>query len=94
LVDKITIIPDEELNNLFPNLRPTNIIIRLNERFRGGLFQNTTMIPKGDIENPLSLEDLIDKFKSLNPDYNLSNLSIIDNMEFHDVKQILEILNV
>ncbi|WP_409199768.1 MmgE/PrpD family protein [Methanobrevibacter sp. DSM 116169] len=93
LVKKIKIIPDEDLNNLFPNKRPCNIIIKLDERFRGGLFQNTTMIPKGDKENPLSLEDLIEKFKTLNPKYNLSNLSIIDDMENYDMNQVIEILN-
>lgn len=93
LTSKIKIVADVDLNSLFPEKRPSTIIIKLDERFRGGLFQNTTLTPKGDIENPLPLEELLDKFKAINPRYNVSNLSIIDNLEHHSFKRIIEVLN-
>ena len=93
IANKIKIDMDPELNALFPDKRPSTIIIKLDERFRGGLFQNTTLIPKGDIENPLSLNELLDKFKSINPHYDISNLSIIDNIENYPFRRAFDTLN-
>lgn len=93
LVKKIKIISDEELNLLYPNKRPSNIIIKLDESFRGGVFQNITFIPKGDIENPFTLKELIDKFKSLNKDYDIGKLAIIDNVEQYTIDQVMDVLN-
>ena len=80
LVNKMIILSDDKLNELYPNKRPSNVIIKLDDEFRNGIFQNITFIPKGDFENPYDLSELIDKFKSLNPDYNINNLVIIDEI--------------
>ncbi|MDL2246666.1 MmgE/PrpD family protein [Methanobrevibacter sp. OttesenSCG-928-K11] len=93
LVSKIVISADENLNAMFPNKRPSNIVIKLDESFRGGIFQNTTMIPKGDIENPLQPDEIIDKFINLNPHYDLSNLSVMNNLENYNVNNLMNILN-
>ena len=62
-------------------------------QFRNGLFQNLTLIPKGDFENPLQLRELIDKFKGLNPYYNVKNLTVIDNLEDYSMDYVVEKLN-
>lgn len=93
LANKVIIVVDDDLNALYPNKRPSNIIIKLDESFRGGIFQNIALLPKGDFENPYQLKDLIDKFKSLNPDFDLNKLIAIDNIEDYSIKQLMESLN-
>ncbi|WP_407413633.1 MmgE/PrpD family protein [Methanobrevibacter sp.] len=93
LVNKMIILDDEKLNELYPNKRPSNVIIKLDEEFRNGVFQNITFIPKGDFENPYDLSELIDKFKSLNPNYNINNLVIIDELGNYSMTDVVGVLN-
>ncbi|MBE6500145.1 MAG: MmgE/PrpD family protein [Methanobrevibacter thaueri] len=93
LVNHLEIIEDEKLEKLYPEKRPSNIIIKLDKNFRNGIFQNITLIPKGDYENPLHLKELIDKFKNLNPQYNINNLTIIDTIEDFSMKFVVQKLN-
>ena len=81
------------MNDLYPNKRPSNVIIKLDEEFRNGVFQNITFIPKGDFENPYELSELIDKFKSLNPNYNINNLVIIDELDNYSMTDVVGVLN-
>ena len=93
LAEKIIIISDDTLTESFPSKRPSNIIIKLDENFRNGVFQNITMIPKGDFENPYDLSELIDKFKNLNPNYNVNNLVIIDDIINYSMNDVVDVLN-
>ena len=93
LVNKMIILKDDKLEDLYPNKRPSNVIIKLDEEFRNGVFQNITFIPKGDFENPYELSELIDKFKSLNPDYNINNLVIIDEIDNYSMTDVVGVLN-
>lgn len=93
LVNHMTISADEDLNGLYPDKRPSNVIIKLDKDFRNGVFQNITLIPKGDYENPLQLRDLIDKFKNLNPHYDINNLTVIDSLEEYTMKFVVGKLN-
>ena len=74
-------------------IRPSNIIIKLDEQFRNGVFQNITLLPKGDFENPFQLRELIDKFKALNPEYDIKNLTVIDTLEDYSMNYVVEKLN-
>ena len=93
LVNKMIILRDDKLNDLYPNKRPSNVIIKLDDDFRNGVFQNITFIPKGDFENPYDLSELIDKFKSLNPEYNINNLVIIDELDNYSMTDVVGVLN-
>ena len=93
LVNKMIILKDDKLEDLYPNKRPSNVIIKLDESFRNGVFQNITFIPKGDFENPYELSELIDKFKSLNPEYNINNLVIIDELDNYSMTDVVGVLN-
>lgn len=93
IVNNMTIISDDELTKLYPSKRPSNIIIRLDEVFRNGTFQNSTLLPKGDFENPFQLKELIEKFKGLNPKYDVSNLTVIDSIEEFNMKYVVGKLN-
>ncbi|WP_405268260.1 MmgE/PrpD family protein [Methanobrevibacter sp.] len=87
------LISDDDLNKLYPSKRPSNVIIKLDDTFRNGIFQNITLLPKGDFENPLQLRDLIDKFKGLNPNYNVKNLTVIDSIEDYTMNYVVRKLN-
>lgn len=93
IVNNMTIISDDELTKLYQSKRPSNIIIRLDEVFRNGTFQNSTLLPKGDFENPFQLKELIEKFKGLNPKYDVSNLTVIDSIEEYNMKYVVGKLN-
>lgn len=93
LANKIIIVKDEELNSTYPEKRPSILIIKLDDHFRNGVFQNMTEIPKGDVENPFELRELIDKFKELNPDYDIGKLVLIDNIEDYNMGYVVNLLN-
>ncbi len=93
LVNKMIVLTDEKLNDLYPAKRPSNVIIKLDKDFRNGIFQNISLLPKGDFENPFQLRELIDKFKSLNPIYDVKNLTVIDTLEDYSMKYVVEKLN-
>ena len=93
MANNMNILCDDKLESLYPDKRPSNIIIKLDKNFRNGVFQNLTKLPKGDFENPLHLRDLIDKFKQLNPEYDIDNLTIIDSVEDHYMKDVVYKLN-
>ena len=94
LVNHMTIVSDDEFDELYPDKRPSNVIIKLDKNFRNGVFQNVTMLPQGDFENPFELKDLLDKFKNLNPHYDISNLTVIDSLEEYTMKYVVQKLNV
>lgn len=93
LVNNMVILSDDKLNELYPNKRPSNVIIKLDKNFRNGVFQNITLLPQGDFENPFQLRDLIDKFKALNPHYDINNLTVIDSLEEYSMKYVVRKLN-
>ena len=93
LASKMVVLPDGKLNELYPNKRPANVIIKLDESFRNGVFQNITLLPQGDYENPFQLRDLIDKFKKLNPLYDVKKLVIIDSIEDYSMRDVIDKLN-
>ncbi|MBR4447499.1 MmgE/PrpD family protein [Methanobrevibacter sp.] len=93
IVDHMIIVEDDKLNELYPERRPSNVVIKLDKSFRNGIFQNITFLPKGDYENPFQLKELIDKFKGLNPHYNISNLTVIDSLEDYTMKYVVRKLN-
>lgn len=93
LAGKVVISVDPKLDSLYPSKRPSNVVIRLDDNFRNGVFQNLVIIPRGDFENPFELNELLSKFRELNPKYNINKLSIIDNVEDYHMAEFVEILN-
>ena len=89
LSEKINIIEDPELNKQFPNKRPSNIEIETKKNKLN--FKTTT--PLGEKENPLTKEDIIKKFKELNPKYDINKLKIINTMEKYKINTIINKIN-
>ena len=93
IVNHMVIVCDDKLNELYPDKRPSNVIIKLDDTFRNGVFQNITFLPKGDFENPFQLRELVDKFKGLNPHYDINNLTVIDSLEQYSMNYVVRRLN-
>lgn len=93
LANKVIISKEEKFNKLYPSKRPANVVVKLDDNFRNGIFENFVMLPKGDLENPFELEELISKFKDLNPKYNINKISLIDNIENYQMTEFVELLN-
>ena len=93
LANKMILLSDDKLNELYPDKRPSNVVIKLDKNFRNGIFQNITFLPKGDFENPFQLRELIDKFKTLNPQYDIKNLTVLDSLEDYTMKYVVRKLN-
>ncbi len=62
LTPKVKVIEDEELTQRSPAVRGARVTLYLKN---GGVFEAPCLFPKGEPENPLTNEELEDKFKSL-----------------------------
>lgn len=60
VMKKVEVIYNPELDPLFPESWPTKVIVSMTD---GNVFDTRVDYPKGDIENPLSWEELADRFK-------------------------------
>lgn len=58
--------------------------------YRDLCLSKTVNVPSGEGENPLLLEDILDKFKSLNSDFDISNLDLINNIELYKINDFLK----
>lgn len=52
------------------------------------------MYPLGESENPLDYDDILEKFKSLNPHYDLERLKIIEDMEYFSLNNIFSTIGL
>ncbi|MCQ2972579.1 MAG: MmgE/PrpD family protein [archaeon] len=93
LVQKIHVQEVEDFEALYPDKRPSQIVVKLDDHFRNGVFQNITSVPRGDYENPYEFSELIDKFRSLNPTFDVSKLRIIDEIEHKTISSVMNELN-
>jgi 2-methylcitrate dehydratase PrpD len=62
LMDKISCIKDPELEKEFPKKWPASVTLQTKD---GKTYSTRIGFPKGDPENPLTWDELIDKFKNL-----------------------------
>jgi 2-methylcitrate dehydratase PrpD len=92
LANKICIRCDEELDEMFPNKRPTRIIVETNSQNNQRIFKDTTYIPYGEKEKPFSKKDILNKCKKLNPHIDLNKFIAIDTMESLKVREIVALL--
>lgn len=93
ILEKITIKEEEKLNAMFPEKRPANVKIILKNEKHNKIFENITYLPLGEKENPLTKEDILNKFSILNPNYDTKKLEIINNMENYTINEIINKIN-
>lgn len=91
ILDKIVIEEDEEFTKLNPLYRPSKVIIETNN----GIYEDLVKLPLGEAENPLSKEDILEKFKNINPNFDSKKLhsidNCIDNIEDYDISDFMKI---
>ncbi|MGB9937455.1 MAG: MmgE/PrpD family protein [Methanobacterium sp.] len=86
---KIVIECNEDIDNLYPDKRASEVIIKTNTES----YFNKVELPKGEPENQFSKEEILDKFYSLNRNVNIDISSIIENLENYNVKELMLTLN-
>ena len=89
--NKIKIFSNDEYNELTPEKRPSKVIIKFND---GSSKEDTTFYPLGEVENPLMEEDILEKFRLLNPKFNMNKLQIIKHMEDYSISEVFEELGL
>ena len=88
IADKISIYYDSSLDEMAPNKRASRVSLILNQYFGDEGLTHTTYYPLGELENPLTKDEILEKFYILNPSYDLERLKIIDDMEYFSLKDI------
>ena len=86
ILNKITIEEDKEFTSQTPQYRPSKVIITTKK----GTFQDLVKLPLGEVENPLSRDDLLEKFRTLNPNFDLEKLNIIQNIESYSLDDFMK----
>ena len=89
LSSKVNICCNEGLDKLTPQKRPSNVLIRFKDDNLEPI-EDTTFYPLGENENPLGIDDILDKFKLLNPKFNMNKLQIIKHMENYSIHEVLD----
>lgn len=89
ILSKIVIKENEEFTDLTPNYRPSKTIIKTTEE----TYEDFVRLPQGERENPFSYEDILKKFKSLNPSFDLNKLKAINNLESSNIKDFMDIFH-
>ena len=93
IVRKINIDNNEELNQMTPEKRPSKVTIKFSDDSYE-ILEETTYYPLGEVENPLKEKDVLEKFKLLNPKFNMNKLQIIKHMENYSIHEVFEELNL
>lgn len=89
LASKVSIQYDPHFDALYPEKRPSQVMIKTNK----GSYKHTVYLPQGEPEKPLSWDDLLIKFRTLNPKFDVDTLDIIKKMESYDVSYLMNILS-
>lgn len=88
-IGKVTIKKDADLDSLYPHKRPAKITIRSKDNH----YTNRVDLAEGEPEKPYGKEDLLKKFRNLNPHVNLNYLKILDDLENNYVSDVMKKLN-
>ena len=94
VLSRITIYYNNVLDDMTPDKRPSKVSFILDESFDKDVLTHTTMYPLGESENPLDYDDILEKFKSLNPHYDLERLKIIEDMEYFSLNNIFSTIGL
>jgi len=86
---KVVIECNDDLDELYPARRSSIVTINTGEEF----YTERVDLPKGEPENQFTKNELVKKFYDLNPDLNMDILSIIDNLEDYNVKDLIIMIN-
>ena len=86
---KVRIKEDINLNSLYPQKRPARITIKCSKK----LYTERVDLAPGEPEKPYGKEELLKKFRKLNPHVDLSSLKILDDLEDNYLSNVMNKLN-
>ncbi|MDP3066124.1 MAG: MmgE/PrpD family protein [Methanobacteriaceae archaeon] len=89
LASKVSMKCDPNLESLYPEQRPSQVIITTRE----GSWEETVHLPQGEPEKPFNWNDILTKFRLLNPEVDLKTLNIMKNIESYEVTELISIIN-
>ncbi|NYB51494.1 MAG: MmgE/PrpD family protein [Methanobacteriaceae archaeon] len=89
LAGKVKIKLDEKENNLYPLKRPSKVTIKC----EGNVYTERVELAKGEPENPFSENELLEKFKDLNPHVKTGCLQILKDLECEKLVDVMQVLN-
>lgn len=94
LLQKVKVIEDEEYNKLYPVANPTRIKIKMKN---GQILEKELIYPKGHAKNPMTDEEVFEKFRRLTP-YSQKKkeeiITLIMNLENEKIEDITAALNL
>jgi 2-methylcitrate dehydratase PrpD len=90
IANKVEIIFDPNLDDLYPSMRPSEVVLNLKN---GNKYVKRVDLPLGEPENPLNKKDVIEKFQKLNPKFDVDVLGVVEDMESYSVRDLMEIIN-
>ncbi len=88
ITSKIRIKCDKDLNNLYPQKRPSKVTITTREH----VYTERIDLAKGEPENPFTQDELLNKFSTLNPQVDVKILKTLDDLENVNIKELMNIL--
>jgi 2-methylcitrate dehydratase PrpD len=89
LSSKIFIQKERELDALYPNQRPSHVIIKTKNQ----LYEKKINLARGEPEKPLKKVDIAKKFTYLNPQVNGEVLEMVDDIESYNISEFMNILD-
>ncbi|MEN6329337.1 MAG: MmgE/PrpD family protein [Methanobacteriaceae archaeon] len=89
LASRVSIECDPSFEALYPGNRPAQVRMNTIQ----GSFEKTVHLPRGEPEEPFKWDDLLFKFKTLNPQFDVDTLDIIKKMESYNLNDLMTILS-
>jgi 2-methylcitrate dehydratase len=81
VIDKIKGEPSQEFEKMFPAKQPSKVVVTTND---GRQFEEYMEYPKGDPREPMTMDDLENKFNSLAGNkFNSNKLNLLKNLIFN-----------
>ena len=81
VIDKIKGEPSQEFEKMFPEKQPSRVVITTND---GNEYSEYLEYPKGDPREPMTMDDLENKFNSLSGDkFNENELTALKELIFN-----------
>ncbi|MBP2046190.1 MmgE/PrpD family protein [Methanobacterium aggregans] len=88
--NKVKIVFDEDLDDLYPSMRPSEVTLTLKN---GKKYIKRVDLPLGEPENPLKRAEIIEKFQRLNPDFDVEVLEVIEDIESCSMCDLMDVLD-
>ncbi|KZX15582.1 2-methylcitrate dehydratase [Methanobrevibacter cuticularis] len=90
ILEKIVIEIDDEFESLTPDYRPSKVIIEIYSGNDVEIVEKIVKLPLGETENSFSHNDIIEKFRLLNPNFELGRLKSIEKIESYKIRDFMK----